>query len=856
MLAACLCGALFCTQVSAKVCFVGDPDCTQGAEFEEYTPPATDNLCTQEGYNKNATDCLAEGGNIGGVCPYDASFVKCCGAEYAYQACVFPLENVSKGNGVDKCGSLYKCQCNEEYKTPADWAKEASSACQPGGGVCILSTDTTVRYNKCICDVNYFPYENSCPSNTTEIDSCTDSEGKTRKSCQCPNTYKTCTYGGAPGADTCMQGGITLYSSCNTPEQECINAGYYDNCSQQKCYYDTQNMEQNEKTYPIACENSNEVCPYMFGYYFCRWSPLNFCKAKHADMIEYSPEEAPEKCTKDGIEGTVIPCRFGYNGEGNRIYTENKDFGKYLGYYRCKLTCEQQARGNTSVLYPDPNFGVNSKGEAIGYYRRDTAGNYHAYILGEEDTVVYFDKDPTAPVQGAPRYASINGMGALYDIPNLGKEKFDDCANFRKSYQRPSVKFAMGASGDYFDRDFSDIKIVWDYGTNGLGVSKYIGNGASESNKITRRWRNVTFQEDTTNWPRDDKGGTSVSRSCHRRHGCCDESADVAYYRDKRNIINLRDWTKLLFEGETIFSTNGGQWNWNTKGDCNNAFLGGQVYRTNTTFYGNRHSLFMFTGIDSKKGSVSDPSWDWDDSSGFQWDTDGNGGTIVFKNVDGNFGTIFSYYNVGLENSDIDIYILQARGKDIDKTNKGSGLCRGVSLLNSKLTVLKTYPQIWDGNLLYIGNNSTFTSNYPLRLKNRRNAVVCLKSSSSKLVATDRRGRKSTDTGMSNGWIKYGFDRDNLCFPSTCTNNGCDDHCATPTESDNNTLFGYSGKHIPSTSAEKVGYVWYGKFNDGYCATGAYDRYTYWKGGISPGNVFNLCSGCYNCEKGIGYIDW
>ena len=99
-----------------------------------------------------------------------------------------------------------------------------------------MSTTDTVYYNKCTCDGNYFPYEESCPKNTTEIDSCTDSDGLTRKSCQCPNTYKTCTYGGAPGADTCIQNGITLYSSCNTPEQECINAGYYENCSKQRCY--------------------------------------------------------------------------------------------------------------------------------------------------------------------------------------------------------------------------------------------------------------------------------------------------------------------------------------------------------------------------------------------------------------------------------------------------------------------------------------------------------------------------------------------------------------------------------------------------------------------------------------------
>ena len=245
--------------------------------------------------------------------------------------CVFPLETIkvqnSEGKEVtDKCGNLYKCRCNSEYKTPADWSDEASNKCQPGGGVCIMSTTDTVYYNKCTCDGNYFPYEKSCPKNTTEIDSCTDSDGLTRKSCQCPNTYKTCTYGGAPGADTCIQNGITLYSSCNTPEQECINAGYYENCSKQRCYYDTQNMEKNKSTYPIACENSNDVCPYMFGYYFCRWSPLNFCKAKHAEMNIESPENWPSTCVNyEGVKGTVIPCKIDYDGEGKRMYRNTTD---------------------------------------------------------------------------------------------------------------------------------------------------------------------------------------------------------------------------------------------------------------------------------------------------------------------------------------------------------------------------------------------------------------------------------------------------------------------------------------------------------------------------------------------------
>ena len=122
LLSACL--YLLCAApAAAKVCFVGDENCGAGGSFEPAEKLPNEDLCRQEGYTSLASTCL----NPGGTCPYDAKYVKCCGSEYAYQACVFPLETIkvqnSEGKEVtDKCGNLYKCRCNSEYKTPADWS--------------------------------------------------------------------------------------------------------------------------------------------------------------------------------------------------------------------------------------------------------------------------------------------------------------------------------------------------------------------------------------------------------------------------------------------------------------------------------------------------------------------------------------------------------------------------------------------------------------------------------------------------------------------------------------------------------------------------------------------------------------
>ena len=119
LLSACLC-LLCAAPASAKVCFVGDENCGAGGSFEPAEELPNEDLCRQEKYDTLASACA----NPGGVCPYDARYVRCCPSEYAYQACVYPLETVKKivdgKTTVDRCGSLYKCQCPSEYGVTSD----------------------------------------------------------------------------------------------------------------------------------------------------------------------------------------------------------------------------------------------------------------------------------------------------------------------------------------------------------------------------------------------------------------------------------------------------------------------------------------------------------------------------------------------------------------------------------------------------------------------------------------------------------------------------------------------------------------------------------------------------------------
>ena len=101
LLSACLC-LLCAAPASAKVCFVGEENCTGGGSFDEYEKPdGKGALCTQDGFDTKVSDCKNDPDRqITAYCPYNNEYVKCCSKEYVYDApCVYPL--VTKG----RCGN-------------------------------------------------------------------------------------------------------------------------------------------------------------------------------------------------------------------------------------------------------------------------------------------------------------------------------------------------------------------------------------------------------------------------------------------------------------------------------------------------------------------------------------------------------------------------------------------------------------------------------------------------------------------------------------------------------------------------------------------------------------------------------
>ena len=239
------CGCLWSAgNVSAKVCFVGDPDCAGGADFGEYVDPAADGeLCKKEGYTPKDV-CQADmTKHIVGYCPYNANYVMCCGREYAYDACVYPLVNDGK------CGTRYKCACDsKKFK----FKQQSASICKnvvngtqyqnsiAFGASCVYTgfsggqSTVVSQFTECLCDRGLYPKtteECSSIGSAAAGNSCTDSNGNVYYStCLCGDDYKVisseCKYGTDARQKLCQQGDVYKARACC----DCNNGTYpYDN---------------------------------------------------------------------------------------------------------------------------------------------------------------------------------------------------------------------------------------------------------------------------------------------------------------------------------------------------------------------------------------------------------------------------------------------------------------------------------------------------------------------------------------------------------------------------------------------------------------------------------------------------
>ena len=223
LLSACLC--LFCAApASAKVCFVGEENCTGGGSFDEYKDPAEDSkVCTDEGYILKSACDADPSRHVTGYCPYNSEYVMCCGNEYVYDSCVYPHVT------VDKCGSKFKCQCDpEKYPYTEEACHTQFKFSNPGGTACTqidagtTSTIKTLYYSACLCERGLYPYSKDDCQTTANADvngdPCQDSMGNQYwDSCKCNNPpYKwesvDCEFGGKGKA--CVQGGVYFFKEC------------------------------------------------------------------------------------------------------------------------------------------------------------------------------------------------------------------------------------------------------------------------------------------------------------------------------------------------------------------------------------------------------------------------------------------------------------------------------------------------------------------------------------------------------------------------------------------------------------------------------------------------------------------
>ena len=223
LLSACLC-LLCAAPASAKVCFVGEENCTGGGSFDEYKDPAEDGkVCTDEGYILKSACDADPSRHVTGYCPYNSEYVMCCGNEYVYDSCVYPHVT------VDKCGSKFKCQCDpEKYPYTEEACHTQFKFSNPGGTACTqidagtTSTIKTLYYSACLCERGLYPYSKDDCQTTANADvngdPCQDSMGNQYwDSCKCNNPpYKwesvDCEFGGKGKA--CVQGGVYFFKEC------------------------------------------------------------------------------------------------------------------------------------------------------------------------------------------------------------------------------------------------------------------------------------------------------------------------------------------------------------------------------------------------------------------------------------------------------------------------------------------------------------------------------------------------------------------------------------------------------------------------------------------------------------------
>ncbi len=198
---------------------------------------------------------------ISAYCPYNSNYVICCGKEYSYDACVYPL--VNKG----RCGNKYKCECDSsqykytdrECKTVKGHAGEGYQNSYASGASCMQTgydsksgkITTEIKYSSCQCDRGIYPKDpKNCDKNSERNGPCSTKYSNSSatelyyKYCECntqvyPKTDASCyPLKGDATNETCFDT-IMRYKSCAScdefPARSLDHVAYSGNPAKSSC---------------------------------------------------------------------------------------------------------------------------------------------------------------------------------------------------------------------------------------------------------------------------------------------------------------------------------------------------------------------------------------------------------------------------------------------------------------------------------------------------------------------------------------------------------------------------------------------------------------------------------------------
>lgn len=307
-------------QANAAVCFAGDQSCGGAGSFDgSYIDPAEDakKQCLEAGFTP-ASECTPlMGKQISGYCPYSSEYVTCCGLEYAYSSCQYPLvQNAPNA----RCGNKYKCKCDDtKYKYTVKSCKALNPNAVASGSSCVAvdykdgGMTTDISFTECACDRALFPYtEELCKTkyNAKPYGEVCIGEDKTTKyypACECDRsvylkTSDNCTYGGDPLAGFCNQLGMIYYKSC-------CSCGAYLAGGDENGPFDPNVI----KTFSVGADGVNrpdgyDRCPCPKGDRF----KITKCKEGYSpDVWKADDKDLPSAASIGNIKGSkceIDPC--------------------------------------------------------------------------------------------------------------------------------------------------------------------------------------------------------------------------------------------------------------------------------------------------------------------------------------------------------------------------------------------------------------------------------------------------------------------------------------------------------------------------------------------------------------------